>query len=227
MRVGVFGGTFDPVHRGHLHVARRARRLFGLDLLHFVVAGSPPHKRGRVVLPFAHRYAMVALATSGVDRLLPSLVELEPPASPFSVDTMDKLARRSARRGLFFIAGGDSLLDVKHWRSSEALLERHNFVFVVRPRSGTLDGIDPRSALPAGVRSRVRDLRGLAPGPLGRAVRAELAADRPRIYVLDVDAPDVSSSEIRELARAGRAIGRYVPARVRDYIRKLRIYGGR
>ena len=111
MSVGVFGGTFNPIHLGHLHIACSVQQLFGLSRIYLVVASTPPHKPGLDLAPFLDRYAMVSVALSGSDRLIPSAIELERPASPFSIDTMKKFARRSksGHDGLYFIAGGDSL----------------------------------------------------------------------------------------------------------------------
>ena len=95
VRIGVLGGTFNPVHNGHLHIARNIQEFFALKQVHFVVATTPPHKSLEDLIPFNHRYAMVSLAVAGVSSFIPSLVELEPEASPFSIDTMDKLSQPS------------------------------------------------------------------------------------------------------------------------------------
>lgn len=227
MRVGVLGGTFDPVHLGHLHVADRTRRLFGFSEVHFVVASSAPHKPKHALIPFNHRYAMVTLATAGHGQFLPSMIELESPASPFSIDTLGKLARRAPGRELYFIAGGDSLLDVVNWRRSEELLGSYNFVFVTRPGSGSLAEIDPAGALPAGARARLLDLRGLSRGSLRSRIRPGRRRRGPLVYLLDVAALDVSSSQVRKLAAAGKRISHLVPPPVREYIQKLEVYGER
>ncbi len=225
MRLGVFGGTFNPIHLGHLHVAGSVQQLFGLARTHFVVASTPPHKPGLDIAPLVHRYAMVSLALSGSERLVPSLMELERPPSPFSIDTMKKFARRSpgGRRGLYFIAGGDSLFEVSGWHRGEELLATYNFVFVTRPG---VEIDDPRRALPGSIAHRVRDLRGLGP----RQVRRHASGNGPggnRIYLIDVDAPDVSASQVRDVAALGRSVKRWLPAPVALYIKKLGLYGER
>jgi nicotinate-nucleotide adenylyltransferase len=225
MRVGVLGGTFDPIHLGHLHIARHASRLFGLARIYFVVAAAPPHKRASRLRPLHHRYAMVVLATSRSSAFLPSLVELEPPASPFSSDTMAKLARHLSGAELYFIAGGDSLEDVRSWHRSEALLSSYSFVFVTRPRLGSFTAADPLTALPPRVRPRTRDLRAAPRRALAGRIARERGSRQPRIWVMDLDAPDISSSRIRSLAASGGRIRHMVPPLVDDYIRKLEIYG--
>jgi nicotinate-nucleotide adenylyltransferase len=165
---------------------------------------------------------MVSLAVAKAPSFIPSLIELEPQASPFSVDTMSKLARRVGREGgiLYFIAGGDSLLEVKSWRESEKLLTSYNFVFVMRP--GT-EPIVPADVLPERAVARVRDLTGLKQVQMRRRI-AEESAGESRIYLVDVGAPDISATQIRSRASSGKSIQRMVPGPVREYIRKLHLY---
>jgi nicotinate-nucleotide adenylyltransferase len=225
IRLGVLGGTFNPVHFGHLHIARSVKRLFSLSEVRFVVAATPPHKPLEGVIPLIHRYAMVSLATAGESSFIPSLVELEPQASPFSVDTMSKLARQTSRvHGiLYFIAGGDSLLEVKDWRKSEELLTNFNFIFVVRPGTGR---VNPEEVLPSQAVPRVCDLTGLGPGGIRRRIAGQDASEN-RIYIVNVNAPDISATKIRERSGAGKSIHRAVPGPVREYIEKFNLYGGR
>jgi nicotinate-nucleotide adenylyltransferase len=224
-RIGVLGGTFNPIHYGHLHIAREVQRLFSLSQVHFVVAASPPHKNLENLIAFSHRYAMVSLATSGLASFVPSMVELEPQASPFSVDTINKLSRRFAREEavLYFIAGSDSLPEVKSWHESEKLLSLCNFVFAIRP--GTI-AKDPKAVLPEVAAGRVIDLSGLGLIRARRQIGSQ-ESDDFKIYVVDVGAPDISATRIRKLAGSGRSIHLFVPGKVGEYIRKLHLYGGR
>jgi nicotinate-nucleotide adenylyltransferase len=222
-RIGVFGGTFNPIHLGHLHIAGEIQKIFSLFQVHFVVATIPPHKAPGDLISFTHRYAMVSLATAGMPSFVPSLIELEPEASAFSIDTMRKLSRWLGRESvLYFIAGGDSLAEVKSWRESERLLTAHNFIFAVRPGTGR---VNPGDVLPAKASARVRDLTGLKRVQMQRAIRQE--SDENRIYIVDVGAPDISATRIRGLASSGKPLHRMVPGPVREYIRKLHLYGGR
>jgi nicotinate-nucleotide adenylyltransferase len=222
-RIGVLGGTFNPIHLGHLHIAAEIQKLFALSRVHFVVATVPPHKTPENLIAFTHRHAMVSLATAGIPAFLPSLVELEPEASPFSVDTMDKLARRTRldKNVLFFIAGGDSLAEVKSWRESERLLNSYNFIFAVRPGTGP---IDPGKVLPEKASARVCDLTGIGRVRMRRMIQEQSRGNR--IYIVDIGAPDVSATQIRRLAAMGKPIHRLVPAPVCEYIRKLHLYDG-
>ncbi|NWG12839.1 MAG: nicotinate (nicotinamide) nucleotide adenylyltransferase [Acidobacteria bacterium] len=225
-RLGAFGGTFNPIHIGHIHVARRIQRLFGLSQVHFVVAATPPHKPPERIVPLIHRYAMISLALSGTPAFVPSLLELEPPASPFSIHTLRKLSRKVAARAscVYFIGGGDSLRDVRTWHESEQLLAAFNFIFVMRP--GAEVG-DPSQFLPSGVMDRVIDLRHGASGSVRRSIRRSQADKRRHIYLLDVGAPDISASVVRLRLAARRNIDGLVPTPVQEYIKKLQLYGDR
>ncbi len=225
VRVGVLGGTFNPIHYGHLHIARNIQELFSLSHVLFVVSAVPPHKPLKDLIPFAHRYAMVNLAIAGTPSFIPSLIELEPRASPFSVDTMGKLSRRLGRDGsvLYFIAGGDSLAEVKSWHESKKLLRSYNFVFVMRPGIGP---VIPANVLPGNAVARVRDLTGLRRVQMRRRI-AEESVDESRIFLVDIGAPDISATHIRNLASSGKPIHRMVPRPVQEYIRKLHLYGER
>ncbi len=225
VRMGVLGGTFNPVHFGHLHIARSVRQLFSLSEVRFVVATTPPHKPLEELIPLLHRYAMVSLATAEEPAFVPSLVELEPQASSFSVDTMSKLARQVEQTHgvLFFIAGGDSLLEVKSWRESEKLLTAYNFIFALRPGTAAAN---PVKVLPAQAAGRVRDFTGLDEAEIRRRL-AEEAKGESHIYIVDVGAPNISATGIRDLVSAGKPIHRKVPGPVSEYIQKLHLYGGR
>lgn len=224
-RTGVLGGTFDPIHFGHLHVAERVRKIFSLSKVYFVVATMPPHKLHERLIPFVHRYAMVSLALAGIPHFIPSMMELEPEASAFSIDTMRKFERFPAceKSALYFIAGGDSLAEVRSWRDSEKLLTSYNFVFVARPGTGPLlfEDVLPQKAV-----ARVRDLTGLGPARMRQKIAEEKSGEN-RIYITDVDAPDISATQIRSLASSGKPFRRMVPGLVSEYIRKHRLYGER
>ncbi len=221
-RFGVLGGTFNPIHNGHLQIAHRVQRLFSLSQVHFVLAAVPPHKSVENLLALHHRYAMVCLATQQAHDFIPSLMELEPPASPFSIDTMAKLSGRlGVTCGLYFIAGTDSLLEVASWRESEKLLTSYNFVFVLRPGA---DPANPTTALPKAAAGRVQDLRGRDLKSVHAALENEPASGGS-IFLVDADAPDISASYIRSALASGRSVKHLLPGPVHDYIRKLHLYG--
>jgi len=224
--IGVLGGTFNPIHRGHLHVAKSVQSLFGLSRVYFVVSTAPPHKCTEELIPFAHRYAMTSLAVEKEISFIPSMVEMEQEPSPYTIDTMDKLALTEKQNRLFFIAGGDSLLEVASWRESERLLTEYSFIFVTRPWDGP---IDAEKCLPADAFRRTRDLTGLDRAQAKKRIGSG-PKDENRIYIVDAKAPDISSTEIRSLfaTKGGdRAVRRMLPPAVRVYIKKLRLYSSR
>src|SRR3954454_8057800 len=137
MNVGLLGGTFDPIHRGHLAVARAAQQRFDLGRILFVPAGAPPHKQKQPLTPYAHRYAMVALATGGEKGFIPSDIEsfeqLDGKPS-YSIDTVRRLKSQLKRSDhLYFIIGIDAFKDIATWRQPEALLKETDFIVVSRP----------------------------------------------------------------------------------------------
>jgi nicotinate-nucleotide adenylyltransferase len=133
-RIALYGGTFDPVHVGHLEVARRVSELFEIEEVVFIPAQIAPHKIGRPVTEPIHRYAMLALATQDDPRLLISTFELEAPDRRYTVDTVAEFQRRLGKATeLFFIMGADSWSEITTWRDWERLLKVTNHIVVTRP----------------------------------------------------------------------------------------------
>ena len=133
-RIALYGGTFDPVHLGHLEVARRVSELFEIEQVIFIPAQLAPHKTGRPVTKPIHRYAMLALATEDDRRLLISTFELDAPDRRYTVETVAEFQRRlDEETELFFIMGADSWSEIKTWREWERLLTIANHVVVTRP----------------------------------------------------------------------------------------------
>jgi nicotinate-nucleotide adenylyltransferase len=201
MRLGLMGGTFDPIHRGHLRVARAALAgAEGLDRVDFVPARQAPHKtRGPGAGPF-DRFAMAALATAGDDRLGVWDFELSRDHPSWTIETV----REAAGRGheVTLIMGSDSLADLESWRESREILERARVL--VYPRQPAV-GEALASRLPPWIRRRMEP-----PGPT--------------IAVLAKETDDVSSSDIRDRLRAGRSITGLTPSTVEEYIRKHHLY---
>jgi len=136
VNIALFGGTFDPIHTGHVQAARAAARKFRLDRIFFVPTGKPPHKHGDHLTSFPQRYAMTVLACAGEPRLIPSLLEAPTPEGKpcYSIDTVRKV-RRSLRKSdrLFFLIGVDAFLELPHWKEYRRLLDLVDFIVVSRP----------------------------------------------------------------------------------------------
>ena len=132
MRIGIFGGTFDPIHKAHLAVAESARDQFSLDRVLVIPAANPPHKAGAIA-PFCHRYRMVELACAGRDRLEPSMLEAGEERS-YSVRTIEKVRASAAPDDeLYFIIGADAFAEIGTWHRWEDVIASVEFVVVTRP----------------------------------------------------------------------------------------------
>jgi nicotinate-nucleotide adenylyltransferase len=215
MNVAIFGGTFDPIHVGHLRAARAAARRFRLDYVLFIPSGKPPHKRKGHLTDFAHRYAMVALACARIPPFMPSLLEApRPDGRPqYSIDTARKVRRCLNRRDrLYFLIGLDAFLDLPHWRDPERLLDLANFIVVSRP------GFQMREV----VRALPPRLISPQSEPLPPNVSVRLR--RTTLSVLTGVHAAVSSSNIREALRTGRTVAGLLPPLVEEYIVKHRFY---
>ncbi len=199
--IALFGGSFDPIHSGHLAVARAACRRFDLDEVHFIPAGRPPHKKSRHLAPYLHRLAMVVLACAGEPRFVPSLAEagddLSGRGTHYSIDVV-RAFRSRLRRGerLYFLVGADAFLTIGTWKESAALLEACEFLVATRP--------------------------GVTSAELRRALPE--AMSRSGVHVLHGVNSPCSSSAIRHRVTRGLSIRGLVPAVVEDYICKLGLY---
>ena len=133
-RIALYGGTFDPIHLGHLEIARKVLELFEIEKVLFVPAQVAPHKVGRPVTEPIHRYAMLALATQHDPRLSISTFELDAPGRRYTVDTVAHFQRTFGDAAeLFFIMGADSWSEIQTWREWERLLKMVNHIVVTRP----------------------------------------------------------------------------------------------
>jgi nicotinate-nucleotide adenylyltransferase len=219
--IAIYGGTFDPVHLGHLAVAHAATKRFGLSRVYFVPADVQPLKVQLKVTSFYHRYAMLALALEGEPRFFPSLLEAPEivraagePAS-YTVDTVARMrARVTSDTRLFFLIGMDAFQHIGKWRSAVALLRSAEFIVASRP-GWPLGNI--ARALP----------KELQPGEdlLQEFMETgTLETKGVKIHLLPDVNEEVSATEIREAARRKAGLERLVPGVVAEYITKLKIY---
>ena len=232
-RIALYGGTFDPVHIGHIEVARRVSQLFEIEKVLFIPAQMAPHKIGRPVTEPIHRYAMLALATQNDPGLSISTFELDAPDRRYTVETVAHFQQAlDDSTELFFIMGADSWSEITTWREWKRLLTMTNHIVVTRP------GYEPTETNVGAVKERIVDLRsslecGDPSPPSPRAERATLtkAATSRRtpgsgIFFTDVVMNDVSATNIRQIARDGptEELSKLLPGPVLDYIRKYGIY---
>lgn len=230
MNVAIFGGTFDPVHRGHVAVARAAQAAFNLGRIYFVPADIPPHKQRQPITPFYHRYAMLALALRGERTFIPSLLEApgeEARRVPnFSIDTVRRLrSLLPSKDRLFFMIGIDAFLLIASWRQPEELLREVEFIVVSRP--GFSMG-DVQNALPPTIASQTETVKS-ADTPVARKKSKVLGAETlsfsgARLHLLSTVAEKVSSTQVRAAAESGRATKGLLDDAVVEYIRKEHLY---
>lgn len=198
MRLGLMGGTFDPVHYGHLVAAEAARYEFGLAKVVFIPAGQPPHKPDRVVSPAFHRVAMVRLGIRSNPYFEVSTLEVERPGPSYTVDTAAEFRRLYPSAVLYFITGADAVAEILTWHRFKELLRLCLVVGVTRPGYSMAD-----------LRERLAGLE------------REL---RQQILVLPAPGVDVSSSEIRERVLTGKPIKYLLPETVEEYIIRQGLY---
>ena len=217
-RIALYGGTFDPVHLGHLEVAHRVTELFEIDRVLFIPAQIAPHKLLRAVTAPIHRYAMLVLATQSEPRLFISTFELDAPDRRYTVDTVAHFQSTfDDSTELFFIMGADSWSEITTWRDWERLLTMTNHIVVARPGYDIAGG--ETSSL---LRDRIIDLRKL--GNDAHGILRQVSGER--VFITDVVMNDISATEIRRLAKEDRFedLNTLVPQPVAEYITKYRIY---
>ena len=217
-RIAIYGGTFDPVHSGHLEVARRVSQLFAIDEFLFMPARVAPHKLAGEVTPALHRYAMLALATRADPQLCISTFELDGPERQYTVDTLFKFrARFGEAADLFFVMGADSWAELTTWREWQRLMALASLIVVTRPGyQVSTEHVGAEAA------ARVEDMRVLTAEHSSQMVEP----GAPKIFITDAVMYDVSATEIRQTARENRNedLNKLVPLAVADYIRKYKLY---
>lgn len=211
-RIGVYGGSFDPVHHGHLAIASSVADLFSLDASLLIPAFHAPHKRRKFPTPAMDRYAMLCLATNEFPLLFVSKMEIDVPDKPFSVQTLERLKTELPNSEIFFVMGADSFMEIDTWHRWEEVLMMTSHVVVTRRGINiSFDHLTPK------IRERIVDLRGRA---------GELASHgKDHVYITDIVNADVSAAGIRQMIRDGNAGWRRdLPEEVANYIEKYQIY---
>jgi nicotinate-nucleotide adenylyltransferase len=212
--IALFGGTFDPIHAGHLAVAHAAQRRFHLDAIHFIPSARPPHKSRSEMTPFIHRYAMVALACAEHRGFFPSLAEAPMDgASPhvfYSIDTVRRVRREHPDDHLYFIVGADQFLELPTWKNYESLLDLCDFVIASRPgfRIDALRLVVPPEKFARGASSDAN----------------KIALRKSTVHLLTTVHSHVSSTEVRDRLQEKKNIHSLVPPRVEEYILGQALY---
>lgn len=241
-RIGIFGGTFDPPHLGHLIMAEEIRERFELREVYFMPSHRPPHKDRHDLTDATHRFAMTVAATAQNSAFVPSPIEVNRPGPSYSIDTLRTLREELGPEAeILFVAGLDSFLQIDTWKDWEDLLDLCHFIVVSRP-GHRFDEIPDR--VPERLLDRIVDLRGdedpgshleataaaATSGSEEAAASSEDASEagvgegRWRVFLSAAVKVDISSTEIRERVRAGRSIRYRVPPEVERYIRTHGLY---
>ncbi len=198
-RIGIMGGTFDPIHNGHLMLGRQAYREYGLDAVWYMPSGTPPHKKGQEISPAQDRCAMVALAVNGEEGLSLSEFETRREGTTYTAETLGLLTQEQPKDEFYFIIGADSLYEIENWYHPEKIFVRAKILAAAREYAHLHRTLDGQIAY------------------LGERFGAS-------IQKLHCGMEDISSHEIREAVAAGRDIRRWVPDAVAAYIETHHLY---
>ena len=204
MKIAILGGTFDPIHNGHLAAAQSVAATFQVDEVHFVPAFSPPHKQVQEITSPFHRFAMVALATGSVDRFRTSAIELDALEKRYTVQTLEAMNRSYPGAQLLFIAGTDMYQELESWKDYRRLFELAHLAIVNRP------GFPFRE--------------DLAPFQVLNEQQAVSLPARPGVFYLPFVEQPISSTEIRDDRRRGVQVSQWLPPMVWNYIEKHKLY---
>ena len=209
-RLAILGGTFDPIHCGHIAAAVAVRDALRIARVLVVPSNVPPHRTIQPMASSFHRFAMAALAVSGLPGLEANDDELRSGGPSYTADTLDRLRGRGlAASQIFFITGADAFAEIATWKRYPDVLDLANFVVVSRPGS-SLHDLPAR--LPA-LAGRMRPASAAGPGD-----------DSPSIYLLNAQTPDVSSTSVRARLARGESIRGLVPALVETHIQQHGLY---
>lgn len=229
MNIGLLGGTFDPIHRGHLALARAATEKCKLARVYFVTANVPPHKQRQPLSPFLHRYAMVALGTAAEKSFIPSLLEApdesmqnlgkdRTPKPNYTIDTVRRLKQSlKASDKLFLLVGIDAFADIANWRQAEDLFKECAFVVASRPGYSLAD---VANALPEKLRPKPEVTHPFRK----QAATGDLVLTGATVHLLEKVHQPVSATAIRDAAAAGKPLGKFVDSAVAEYIKKVALY---
>jgi nicotinate-nucleotide adenylyltransferase len=195
--IGILGGTFDPVHNGHIAAARQLLGVADVDQVWLMPNATPPHRTAAPVAPAEDRMRMVEVAVAGYDGLVASRVEVDRGGTSYTFDTIRELAREYPGQRFTLLIGSDAALQIRSWHNADALLDEASFVIFNRPETA------------------------LAPQTLH-----ELGFAPARTRIVHLDTPPIAAHQVRDRLARGAPIDDLVPAGVADYIRVHELYRG-
>jgi len=218
-RIGIFGGTFNPIHAGHLRAAEIVQKKFLLDKILFIPSYIPPHKESVDMASPSDRLKMVELACAPYPRFMPSPIEIEAQEKSYSIITLEKIEKMYPETWLFFILGIDAFLEIETWKDYEELLNRCSFIVISRQGY------------------RLKKAKDVLEGPYKERMYEFPESDKSgetetglffsyRIFLLPIDSLNIASTEIRRRAKKGISIKGLVPESVEVYLEENRLYQG-
>lgn len=223
MNIGLFGGTFDPIHRGHTALAAAAQQQYQLGRIYFVPANIPPHKQKQPISAFPHRYAMVALATGADRHFVPSLLEApadngEGGEANYSINTIRRLKKTFKESDrLFFLIGIDAFREIATWHQAKSLFDECEFIVASRPGYSLAD---VAQALPKELRPADAVTRPFQKQP----AKGDLVLAKATVHLLESVHYDISATRIRQAVASGKPLTKFVDDSVAGYIKKTGLY---
>lgn len=213
-RIGLFGGTFNPIHSGHLRAAEIVQKRLNLEKILFIPSYIPPHKDSEEIASPADRLKMVELALHSHPHFIPSSIEVDAEERSYSIITLGKIKKLYPNARIFFILGIDAFLEIDTWKNHEQVLEQCFFVVISRPGFRLEDA-------EAVVLSISREIMCVLPE--SENVNEDMLRTR-RIFLVPIDALDIASTRIREKIKRGESIQKMVPEEVDTYIQRNNLY---
>ena len=220
MRIGLFGGTFNPIHRGHLWAASEVKKSFNLDQVFLIPAALPPHKTPGAVANADDRLKMIHLTIEGLSGITVSDVELNRPGPSYTIDTVYHFKKSfTGDSRIYLMMGLDAFLEINTWKSRADLLEQIAFIVMARPNEVYPDAHQGWKILQEYLKFTLSaDYEFMAARGCFRS------KGKPPIHIIDIDALDISSTKIRENIKKKKNIEHLVPAKVAEFIQSKGLY---
>ena len=216
MKIGIFGGTFNPIHYGHLRSAEEVRTMFGLERIFFIPSGNPPLKR-KDLAEAKHRYKMVRMAVRGNPYFEVLDIECIRPGKSYTVNTLELLVKKYADVDFYFMLGIDAFLDIPNWREPEKIMSLTNFIVLSRPGKNFEDLLDSPY-----LDIKKTGLAGLDRG--GRESCRTALQNSRKVFLTKVTPIGISSTDIRKSVKKGYSIKYMLPENVESYIISKSLY---
>jgi nicotinate-nucleotide adenylyltransferase len=218
LRLGLFGGSFNPIHAGHLAIARQTRESLRLDQILFIPTGNPPHKPDGSLAPAPHRLEMVRLAIGSDPTFAVSDVEIRRPGKSYTIETIRLLQQEHGpKTQLFFLIGLDAFLDLQSWRESAAVLNSCSFVVISRPGT-SFRSLSSLTLLPNLSHASLEDM------DQGRIPQLDVPIGTQHLICLKLPPCDISASDIRTKIKNGLSVANLLPPLVESYIIHHHLY---